>query len=143
MPTPVFRREEDVEQVRVTRPGSNGYALFRMVFDPDRGESLSAVLGIHEHPAGIEPIPPHYHREVEETVYIVAGEGTVRLGARPRAMEEHDFSPGSCWYVPADAYHQIINTGNTAIKMVVSYFRNDGRPISHKSVSEKLTVVTP
>ncbi len=143
MPTPVFRREEDVEQVRVSRPGSNGYALFRMVFDPDRGESLSAVLGIHEHPQGIEPIPPHYHREVEETVYIVSGEGTVRLGTGPQIMEEYDFVPGSCWYVPPDCYHQIINTGTTTIKMVVSYFRNDGKPISHKSVSEKLTVVAP
>jgi hypothetical protein len=35
MPAPVFRREEDVEQVKVSRPGSNGYALFRMIFDPD------------------------------------------------------------------------------------------------------------
>ncbi len=141
MPKPVFRQEEEVEQIKISRPGSHGYAWFRMVFDPERGESLAAVLGIHEHPAGIEPIPPHYHKEVEETVYIVAGEGTVRLGAAPRSMEEHHFTAGSCWYVPADAYHQIINTGSAPIKMVVSYFRNDGKPISHKSVSEKLTVV--
>jgi mannose-6-phosphate isomerase-like protein (cupin superfamily) len=141
MPTPVFRQEEDVRQIKISRPGSSGYALFRMVFDPERGESHAAVMGIHEHPAGIESIPPHYHREVEETVYIVTGEGIVRLGTEPRAMEEYSFAAGSCWYVPAGAFHQIRNTGSTPIKMVVSYFRNDGKPISHKSVSEKLTVV--
>ena len=78
---------------------------------------------------------------MEETVYIVTGEGTVKLGAKPQAMEEYDFGAGSCWYVPADTYHQIVNTGNTPVKMIVSYFRNDGKPISHKSVSQELTVV--
>jgi oxalate decarboxylase/phosphoglucose isomerase-like protein (cupin superfamily) len=101
------------------------------------------VLGIHEHPQGIEPIPPHYHREVEETVYIVSDEVTVKLRTAPQTIDEYDFAPGSCWYVPADCYHQIINTGTTAIKMVVSYLRNDGQPISHKSVSEKLTALAP
>jgi len=96
---------------------------------------------VHEHPAGIEPIAPHFHAEVEETVYVVAGQGIIKLGWDARAMEAHAFRPGSCWYVPPGCYHQIVNTGNSVVKMVVSYFRNDGRPIHHRLVSEQLTVV--
>ena len=141
MKKPVFRSEEEIQQVRISRPGSDGYALFRMVFDPERGETIAAVLGVHEHPPGINPIVPHCHNEVEETVYIVSGEGTVKLGEDPHAMEKYDFRTGSCWYVPPGCYHQIINTGDLAIQMVVSYFRNDGKPISHRLVSEALTAV--
>jgi len=64
-----------------------------------------------------------------------------KLGWDARAMETHEFWAGSCWYVPPDCYHQIVNTGADTIKMVVSYFRNDGRPISHKLVSQELTIV--
>ena len=141
MSKPIFRKETDIEQVRITRPGSSGYAAFRMIFDPDRGETNAAVLGIHEHPPKIQPIAPHFHREVEETVYIVSGEGIVKLGTDPDSMEEHSYEAGSCWYVPPGCYHQIVNTGETAVKMVVSYFRNDGQRISHRLVSEVLTEV--
>jgi len=138
---PIFRKEGEVEQIRISRPGSDGFALFRMVIDPARGDSTSALLGVHEHPPGLPPILPHCHQEVEETVYIVAGEGIVKLGWDPKAMQTHAFHAGCCWYVPPGCYHQIVNTGTGAIKMVVSYFRNDGRPISHKLVSGELTVV--
>jgi hypothetical protein len=53
MKKPLFRNEDSVIQQKVTRPGSDGYVLFKMVFDPETGETESAVLGIHEHPAGI------------------------------------------------------------------------------------------
>ncbi|MCJ7608677.1 cupin domain-containing protein [Candidatus Bathyarchaeota archaeon] len=142
MSKPIFREETEIEQVRITRLGSSGYAAFRMVFDPDRGESKSAILGIHEHPPRIQPIAPHFHREVEETVYIVSGKGVVKLGFDPNIMEEHSYKAGSCWYVPPGCYHQIVNTGEAAVKMVVSYFRNDGQRISHRLVSEVLTEVT-
>ena len=141
MKQPIFREESKVQQVRISRPGSDGFALFRMVIDPERGESSSAVLGVHEHPAGLEPIVPHCHKEVEETVYIVFGEGMVKLGWDAHALQTHEFRAGCCWYVPPGCYHQIVNTGSEPIKMVVSYFRNDGKPISHKLVSEKLTIV--
>jgi mannose-6-phosphate isomerase-like protein (cupin superfamily) len=141
MKKPLFRNEDSVIQQKVTRPGSDGYVLFKMVFDPETGETESAVLGIHEHPAGIEPILPHYHREVEESVYVVSGEGTVKLGFDPDSMDEHNFKSGSCWFVPADCYHQIINTGSSPVKMTASYFRNDGKLVSHRVVSEELTEV--
>ncbi len=141
MKQPIFRKEQEVQQIQIRRPGSDGFALFRMVIDPERGESASAVLGVHEHPAGLEPIVPHCHKEVEETVYIVFGEGMVKLGWDAHSMQTHKFHAGCCWYVPPDCYHQIVNTGSEAIKMVVSYFRNDGKPISHKLVSERLTIV--
>ena len=80
MKQPIFREESEMQQVKISRRGSDGFALFRMVIDPERGESASAVLGVHEHPAGLEPIVPHCHKEVEETVYIVFGEGMVKLG---------------------------------------------------------------
>lgn len=137
----IFRKEDEVQQIRISRAGSDGFALFRMVIDPERGDSTSAVLGVHEHPPGLKPILPHCHQEVEETVYVVSGEGMVKLGWDVGAMETYKFHGGHCWYVPPGCLHQIVNTGKDAIKMVVSYFRNDGKPISHRVVSEKLTVV--
>jgi mannose-6-phosphate isomerase-like protein (cupin superfamily) len=139
---PIFRQEEQVIQKRVTRQGSDGYVLFRMVFDPETGDTDCAVLGIHEHPPGIEPIVPHFHREVEESVYVISGEGIIKLGFDPNSMEEYKFKTGSCWFVPPDCYHQIINTGNSIVKMAASYFRNDGRLVSHRVVSEELTEVS-
>ena len=141
MRQPIFAQEGNIPQIRIDRPGSDGYALFRMVIDPERGDSTSAILGVHEHPAGIESIVPHCHAEVEETVFVVAGQGIIKLGWDAQAMEAHSFRPGSCWYVPPGCYHQIVNTGSNPVKMVVSYFRNDGRPIHHRLVSEQLTVV--
>jgi len=141
MKEPIFRDETELEQIRISRPGSDGFALFRMVFDPERGDTSSAVLGVHEHPAGVRPILPHCHREVEETVYIISGEGIVKLGWDGNALQAHKFHAGCCWYVPPDCYHQIINTGSDMIKMAVSYFRNDGKPIGHKLVSGELTIV--
>lgn len=141
MKKPLFRNEDSVVQQKVTRPGSDGYVLFKMVFDPETGETESAVLGIHEHPAGIEPILPHYHREVEESVYVVSGEGTVKLGFDPDSMKEHYFKSGSCWFVPPDCYHQIINTSSSPVKMTASYFGKDGKLVSHRVVSEELTEV--
>lgn len=141
MKQPIFKKEREVEQIKISRPGSDGFALFRMVFDPERDESASAVLGVHEHPPGLKPILPHCHQEVEETVYIVSGEGMVKLGWDAHALQTHEFHAGCCWYVPPGCYHQIVNTRGDTIKMVVSYFRNDGRPISHKLVSGELTIV--
>ena len=141
MKQPLFKHEEEIEEVKISRPGSDGYALFRMALDPERNETVSAVLGIHEHPAGIEPVPPHYHREVEETVYIVSGEGELRMGYDVKALQTYKFRPGSCWYIPPECFHEIKNTGSEPIKMVVSYFRNDGKPISHRQVSKELTIV--
>ena len=38
-------------------------------------------------------------------------------------------------------YHQIINTVSSSVEVVASYFRNDGKLVSHRAVSEELTEV--
>jgi len=138
---PIFRHEAEVDPVKVSREGSDGFVHFRMIFDPVNGETESAVLGVHEFVPGVDPILPHYHEEVEETVYVVTGTGLLRLGWDPDAMVEHMFEKGAAWFVPPCCYHQIIHTGKEKIKLVASYFRNDGKPISHKRVSYHHTVV--
>lgn len=141
MREPLFKQEANVEPEKVTREGSEGYVHFRMMFDPDHGETDAAILGVHAFTPGVDPILPHYHEEVEETVYVVAGSGVLKLGWDPDALQEHEFEAGSAWYVPPKCYHQIVSKGDEPIKLVASYFRADGKPISHRKVSHELTVV--
>lgn len=131
--------EKEVLGEKITRPGSAGYVNIRKVFDPEANLTHRAILAIHEHPAHMDPIVPHYHRKVEETVYLISGKGEVRLGFSPEKMEKFSIKEGTAWYIPPNCWHQIINQGNTVLKMVVNYFSESKEPVSHTKVSKELT----
>ncbi|HEY82007.1 MAG TPA: cupin domain-containing protein [Dehalococcoidia bacterium] len=56
---------------------------------------------------------PHVHDDAEEIWYVVGGTGRVRVGE-----EEEEIGPGSCVFVPPKTVHQLLNTGQTELKVL-------------------------
>jgi uncharacterized cupin superfamily protein len=61
---------------------------------------------------GKRAFPFHYHLANEEAVYVLEGEGTLRLGD-----EEHPLRPGDyVTFIPGPPAHQIVNTGSGPLR---------------------------
>jgi len=56
---------------------------------------------------------PHVHDDAEEIWYVIGGTGRVRVGE-----EEEEIGPGSCVLVPPKTVHQLLNTGQTELKVL-------------------------
>jgi uncharacterized cupin superfamily protein len=83
------------------------------------GEELGCSL--YELPAGQRSWPYHHHTANEEALYVLAGEGTLRLGG-----ETYPLRPGAYAAFPADASgaHRVINDGDETLRyLVVSTMR--------------------
>jgi mannose-6-phosphate isomerase-like protein (cupin superfamily) len=133
--------EDDVESFRITREGTTGYVLVSRLIDPEASRSEQAIIIIAEVPAHqAEGIPPHFHREYEETMYVAKGRGVFRIGDSPDAMQAIPIRPGSCCYVPAECYHSVAVEGDEALKLVCAYFCSSGEGgKSHRQISVELT----
>ena len=68
---------------------------------------------LYEVAPGKRAFPFHAHHGTEEAIFILAGEGTLRLGDG-----EHVVGAGTYAAFPpgADAAHQLINTGTTTLR---------------------------
>ena len=60
--------------------------------------------------------PAHAHPEGEETVYVIAGSGKVKIGDRI-----YDFEPGSVIFFPQGLPHMVWNTGAEDVHFVCFY----------------------
>ena len=83
------------------------------------GEDLGCSL--YELPAGERSWPYHYHAANEEALYVLAGEGTLRLDG-----ETHPLRPGEYAPFPADdsGAHRVVNDGDDVLRyLVVSTMR--------------------
>jgi uncharacterized cupin superfamily protein len=83
------------------------------------GEELGCSL--YELPAGERSWPYHYHAANEEALYVLAGEGTLRLDD-----ETHPLRPGEYAAFPADGSgaHRVVNDGDDPLRyLVVSTMR--------------------
>lgn len=56
---------------------------------------------------------PHVHDDAEEIWYVIGGTGRVRVGE-----EEEEIGPGSCVLIPPKTVHQLMNTGQTELKVI-------------------------
>ncbi|MBN1630319.1 MAG: cupin domain-containing protein [Thermoleophilia bacterium] len=69
----------------------------------------------------IEPgddIGTHRHPRIDQLVRAESGSGRVTLGSKRDRMEEiHELERGWAAFVPAGAWHNIINTGSVALKI--------------------------
>lgn len=86
----------------------------------DDGEMLGASL--YELPAGARSWPYHFHVGNEEAIYVLAGEGTLRL-----AGGEHDLAPGVYAALPADecGAHRVVNDSDATLRyLMVSTMRD-------------------
>ncbi|NKC15068.1 MAG: cupin domain-containing protein [Gammaproteobacteria bacterium] len=100
-------------------------------------------FGFHviEVPPGRQSTEYHMHHYEDECVYVLAGDGTVRIGDGEHAIEAGDF----IGYRAGGCAHTMVNTGATPLKCIVvggriahdiadyprlrkRLFRNAGRP---------------
>ncbi len=56
---------------------------------------------------------PHHHVQTEEIYYVLAGQGSMRIG-----METEPVGPGDAVAIPPGAVHQITNTGRDELKFL-------------------------
>jgi oxalate decarboxylase/phosphoglucose isomerase-like protein (cupin superfamily) len=97
------------------------------VFDWGRIQWLSEprVTGSQNITAGVVTLDPgkghqrHNHPGVEEVLYVLEGEGIqmIDLGAEERRVVR----PGTMIHIPADVYHETINTGQAPMKLLAVY----------------------
>jgi mannose-6-phosphate isomerase-like protein (cupin superfamily) len=111
--------------------------------DPAVTGSREAIVLLAEVPPHqAEGITPHYHRQYEETMYVAAGRGEFRVGTAADAMESMVVRPGSCCYIPAEYYHELVVDGDEAMRLVISYFCVSGEGgKSHRQIALELTNV--
>lgn len=89
------------------------------------GEDLGCSL--YEVPPGKRTWPPHYHTGNEEAVYVLAGTGTLRLGAGGDARER-PLEPGVYAALPRGeeaSTHEIHNTGDEPLRVLVVSTMNE------------------
>jgi oxalate decarboxylase/phosphoglucose isomerase-like protein (cupin superfamily) len=97
------------------------------VFDWGRIQWLSEprVTGSKNITAGVVTLEPgkghvrHNHPGVEEVLYVLEGEGIqmVENGAQERRVVR----AGTMIHIPADVFHETINTGNGPMKLLAVY----------------------
>ena len=80
------------------------------------------VMGYVEVQPGGE-VPVHDHPQ-EEVYFVLEGHGQVVVGAKTYEMK-----PLSAVYIPSDAPHHLVNTGETMLKFVFTYA--PGGVVSH------------
>jgi mannose-6-phosphate isomerase-like protein (cupin superfamily) len=75
--------------------------------------------------------PPHRH-DCEEVVMVDSGRGELRIGGAV-----HAFGPDTTLVIPANADHQIVNTGEAPLRLVAVFSASpveavfpDGTPIA-------------
>jgi uncharacterized cupin superfamily protein len=68
---------------------------------------------LYEVPPGRRAFPHHYHCANEESVYIVAGEGTLRIGGDSVAVGPGDYAT---FPVGPGHAHQLLNTGTEPLR---------------------------
>ncbi|WP_152039627.1 cupin domain-containing protein [Salinigranum salinum] len=95
--------------------------------DAAGGERLGASL--YELPSGGKSWPYHYHTGNEEAIYVVSGEGTLRVGdgERDTADERHPLRAGDYVALPAgpESAHRVENDGDEPLRfLVVSTMRD-------------------
>jgi oxalate decarboxylase/phosphoglucose isomerase-like protein (cupin superfamily) len=97
------------------------------VFDWGRIQWLSEprVTGSKNITAGVVTLEPgkghqrHNHPGVEEVLYVLEGEGIqmVEIGA----PERRTIRAGTMIHIPADVFHETINTGGGPMKLLAVY----------------------
>jgi len=85
-----------------------------------RGKSLGGATGArgigctwYEVPPGRAAFPFHFHCANEEAMFVLEGEGTLRLGADTRPIKAGDYVT---FPTGPDLAHQIINSGQAPLR---------------------------
>ena len=77
---PLVTFEDKAKPIRIASKGSTGYLIIKKLMDPEDTGSISGIVLIAEATPNQEPITPHAHRDVEESMYVITGHGRAILG---------------------------------------------------------------
>jgi uncharacterized cupin superfamily protein len=86
-----------------------------------------AIMNCHPH-AVVRPM--HAHRDIEEVIFILDGEGEAWVDG-----ERANFKKGDAVLFPANSVHQVRNTGDSALR-TASIFSAPTRPEDYISYTE-------
>ncbi len=94
-----------------------GELLLHALINP--GDSDHSLLFMHDDilPQGVS-IGEHRHEGSEEVYFIVEGHGTLMMD-----RQSHPVGPGDVSLVKSGHSHGIVNTGETAMRLIVVGFR--------------------
>lgn len=96
--------------------GEDGTTAFRRkkLAAADGGEAIGASL--YELDPGARSWPYHYHEANAEAIYVLAGEGTLRLDG-----DEHPLAPGTYAALPVGASggHRVVNDGEEPLRYLM------------------------
>jgi uncharacterized cupin superfamily protein len=101
-----------------TERGSTHFRRKRLA-DAAGGADLGASL--YELPPDGKSWPYHYHTGNEEALYVLAGEGTLRVGdGESEGDERHSLRPGDYVALPAgpESAHRVENDGDTPLRFL-------------------------
>jgi mannose-6-phosphate isomerase-like protein (cupin superfamily) len=88
------------------RPG------FSVLLGNPRAQAATMVIA----PGDREGGPDNRHRGADQWLFVVAGKGQARLGARRQALRK-----GSLLLIERGVKHEIVNTGRTPLKTLNVY----------------------
>ncbi len=96
----------------------------RELVGADVGAAKSTVRLVEIEPGGAAR-GPHVHRNVEESIHVLAGEGVTRTDDG-----EHPIAAGDTVLVPAGERHATYNTGTGVLRLLCFFPVKDIRPVT-------------
>lgn len=115
-PEPFVVTPEDVEPFEVPH---HEHTTARELVNPERG-SDDVVFRLSRMGEGGRD---HWHRheDAEQLLFVRSGEGRIRLSEPGDETERstHELGPETFVYIPRDTYHQVTNTGDGPLELVV------------------------
>jgi mannose-6-phosphate isomerase-like protein (cupin superfamily) len=85
--------------------------VWRTLLSADRDGSVSMCAGMAEIPVSPIALPLHRHAQ-DEIYFVVSGHGDVEIDG-----VTNEIGPGSCVFVPGNAWHAIRNPGPDSLRL--------------------------
>lgn len=122
----VYRRPEDCETESWRDPVS-GDVDWWTLFSSDRTNTEGLTVGVAEIPVGA-PEPPRGHQHVQaEVYYFLSGTGQVVVNG-----DRRDVRTGDAVFIPGDAEHVAVNTGNEPLRLLYFFATDSFSDIIYK-----------
>jgi quercetin dioxygenase-like cupin family protein len=93
---------------------SNSAVRWKLIFSAGRTPTAAMSIGLAEiEPGGVLPLHRH---EPAEVYHILEGHGRVWIDGA-----DHDLRPGRMVFIPPDALHRTLNTGDGALRFMFMF----------------------
>src|SRR5699024_1436972 len=96
-----------------TPPNHSGTRIRRIIGANDGMENMEVIIGEID-PGGIAD--PHYHDDIEQSMYILSGEMEVVINNKEQVL-----SSGDAVIIPKKAMHKVTSVGDVPVRFVLVY----------------------